>query len=42
VRVTDKKRQPTAASIKAIAEVLPSGDFYTDADEDEYKEQGGL
>jgi hypothetical protein len=39
VRVTDKKRQPTAASIKAMAEVLSGGDFYTAEDEDEYKDQ---
>lgn len=37
VRVSDKKRQPTAASRKAIAEVLPSGDFYTVEDQDESK-----
>jgi hypothetical protein len=37
VRVSDKKRQPTAASQKAIAEVLPSGDFYIVEDQDESK-----
>jgi hypothetical protein len=37
MRVSDKKRQPTAASQKAIAEVLPSGDFCTIEDQDESK-----
>jgi hypothetical protein len=37
VRVSDKKRQPTATSQKAIAETLPSGDFYTVEDQDESK-----
>jgi len=37
VRVSDKKRQPTAASQKAIADVLPSGDFYTVEDQEESK-----
>jgi hypothetical protein len=35
VRVSDKKRQPTAASQKAVAEVLQGGDFYTAEDQDE-------
>ena len=42
VRVSDKKRQPTAASLKAIADVLPGGDFYTEEDQDDYREQGGF
>src|SRR5262249_27852619 len=29
VRVSDKKRLPTAASVKAVAAVLHGGDFYT-------------
>jgi hypothetical protein len=37
VRVSDKKRQPTAASQKAVAEVLTGGDFYTTEDQDESK-----
>jgi hypothetical protein len=37
VRVSDKKRQPTAASQKAVAEVLLGGDFYTAEDADESK-----
>ncbi len=37
VRVSDKKRQPTAASQKAVAEVLAGGDFYTAEDQDESK-----
>jgi hypothetical protein len=35
VRVSDKKRQPTAASQKVVGEVLAGGDFYTAADQDE-------
>lgn len=35
VRVTDKRRVPTAASRTAVAGVLTGGDFYTPADEDE-------
>lgn len=38
VRVSDKKRQPTAASRKAVAEVLAGGDFYTAEEADEYKD----
>lgn len=38
VRVSDKKRQPTVASQKAIAEVLPGGDFYIAEDADESKD----
>ncbi len=37
VRVSDKKRKPTAASQKAIDEVLLGGDFYTVDDQDESK-----
>ncbi len=37
VRVSDKKRQPTAASQKVVAEVLAGGDFYTAEDQDESK-----
>jgi hypothetical protein len=37
VRVSDKKRQPTAASRTAVAEVLSGGDFYTADDQDESK-----
>jgi hypothetical protein len=37
VRVSDKKRLPTAASQKAVSEVLPEGDFYTAEDRDEFK-----
>jgi hypothetical protein len=37
VRVSDKKRQPTAASQKVVAEVLAGGDFYAVADQDESK-----
>lgn len=37
VRVSDKKRQPTAASQKAIAEVLAGGDFYSVEDQEEWK-----
>jgi hypothetical protein len=35
VRVTDKKRQPTAAAQKAVADVLQGGDFYAPADQEE-------
>jgi hypothetical protein len=38
VRVSDKKRQPTQASRKAIAEVLEGGDFYTADEQDEYSD----
>jgi hypothetical protein len=37
VKVSDKKRQPTAASQKAITEVLQGGDFYTAEDQTEWK-----
>lgn len=37
LRVSDKKRQPTAASLKAIAAVLAGGDFYTAEDQEEWK-----
>ena len=37
VRVSDKKRLPTAASQKAITEVLQGSDFYTADDADESK-----
>ncbi|HEX5271205.1 MAG TPA: hypothetical protein VFW33_11980, partial [Gemmataceae bacterium] len=36
VRVTDKKRQPTAAAIRAVAGVLQGGDFYTEEDQEDY------
>jgi hypothetical protein len=36
VRVTDKKRQPTAATVKAVAGVLQGGDFYAPEDESDY------
>jgi hypothetical protein len=35
VRVSDKKKQPTAASMRALADVLQGGDFYTAEDQDE-------
>ena len=38
MRVSDKKRQPTAASQKAVAEVLAGGDFYTVEDQEEWKD----
>jgi hypothetical protein len=38
VRVSDKKRQPTAASRQAITAVLQGGDFYTAEDQDEFKD----
>jgi hypothetical protein len=34
VRVSDKKRQPTAASVQALAPVLQGGDFYSAEDQD--------
>jgi hypothetical protein len=37
VRVSDKKRLPTAASQKAVAEVLQGGDFYNDVATEEWK-----
>lgn len=37
VRVSDKKRLPTAASQKAIGEVLQGGDFYSASDADKWK-----
>lgn len=37
VRVSDKKRLPTAASQKAVAEVLQGGDFYSEVASDEWK-----
>ena len=37
IRVSDKKRQPTAASRQAVADVLLDGDFYTAEDQDESK-----
>jgi hypothetical protein len=37
VRVTDKKRRPTAASMKHVAEVLLGGDFYGPDDQGEYE-----
>jgi hypothetical protein len=37
VRVSDKKRQPTAASRNALASVLQGGDFYAEADQDEFE-----
>ncbi len=38
VRVTDKKRQPTAAAMKAVTAVLQGGDFYTEDDQGEYSD----
>ncbi len=38
VRVTNKKRQPTAASVKAVVQVLDGGDFYTAEDEKEVED----
>lgn len=35
LHVSDKKRHPTAAAMKAIADVLRGGDFYTAEDQDE-------
>jgi hypothetical protein len=35
LRVSDKKRQPTAAARKAVAAVLQGGDFYGEADQEE-------
>lgn len=37
VRVSDKKRQPTAASRQAVAAVLLNGDFYPAEEQDESK-----
>src|SRR5262249_45461580 len=37
MRVSDKKRQPTAASQKIVGEVLAGGDFYTAVDQEESK-----
>jgi hypothetical protein len=38
VRVSDKKRQPTAASVQAVAAVLQGGDFYAADDQEEWKD----
>jgi hypothetical protein len=38
LRVTDKKRQPTASSVKAVAEVLQGGDWYAAEDLEQWKE----
>ena len=35
VRVSDKKRQPTAAAVKAVGDVLQGGDFYTIEDQED-------
>jgi hypothetical protein len=44
VRVSDKKRQPTAATMRALTEILLGGDFYgpDDQDEEGYDPSGDL
>ncbi len=37
VRVGDKTRRPSQAAVNAVAAVLTEGDFYTDADEEEWE-----
>ena len=36
LRVTDKKQEPTSATLQSVRDVLLGGDFYTDEDRDEW------
>jgi hypothetical protein len=39
LKVTEKKQEPTAATLQTVNDVLLGGDFYTAEDRDEYEQQ---